>query len=91
MNTSQTCSDIHQKIQHDYYPLRHCQRSNQLIVGLKNVENVGDCAEFARSRNGLAFNFGPKERQDKNLFDVERETGKLGYKLNQTYNLLEMN
>ncbi|XP_065080578.1 uncharacterized protein LOC135703316 [Ochlerotatus camptorhynchus] len=66
----QTCSRHRRRIKHRFHALRHCQRSNRTIVGLINTETVAECAEYARKKRGMAFNFGPKNRNDTNLFDV---------------------
>lgn len=66
----QTCSRHRRRIEHRFHALRHCQRSNRTIVGLTNTATVAECAEYARKKRGLAFNFGPKNRNDTNLYDV---------------------
>ncbi|EJY57799.1 AAEL009338-PB, partial [Aedes aegypti] len=68
--SDQTCSRHRQLAKHRFYALRHCQRSNRTIIGLINVKNVGECAEYARKKRGMAFNFGPKDRNETNLFDA---------------------
>lgn len=75
------CVKLEDSIEHKYFPLRHCQRSNQSIIGFKSVENVGDCAEFSRLVQGLAFNFSPENRSKTNLFQkVFEEQGKVSLK-----------
>jgi hypothetical protein len=41
------------------------------MIASTNVKSVKLCASYARSQRGLAFNFSPKNRQDKNFFEVE--------------------
>ncbi|XP_058824436.1 uncharacterized protein LOC131685055 [Topomyia yanbarensis] len=69
------CAQHRDRIKHRFHALRHCQRSNRTIVGLKNTETVQECAEFARKRQGMAFNFGPKDRNRTNLFEVVQSHG----------------
>lgn len=64
-----SCTEYKSSVGHKYYPVRHCQRSNQTIVGLSNVNSVDKCADFALKRRAMAFNFAPLDRKDKNLFD----------------------
>ncbi|EDS28634.1 conserved hypothetical protein [Culex quinquefasciatus] len=64
------CSRHRTRIQHRFHALRHCQRSNKTIIGLINVSTVKECAQYARKRHGMAFNFGPKGRNLTNLFDL---------------------
>lgn len=64
-----TCAEYKSSLGHKYYPVRHCQRSNQTIVGLTNVNNVDKCADFASKRSAMAFNFSPLDRRGNNLFD----------------------
>ncbi|XP_053677694.1 uncharacterized protein LOC128727778 [Anopheles nili] len=68
-----TCEVNAGKIVHRFYPLRHCQRSNRTVIGLSNVESVRECAEFARYKQGLAFNYAEAGRNTSNLFDVVKE------------------
>nr|XP_029727317.1 uncharacterized protein LOC115265617 [Aedes albopictus] len=72
IHSDQTCSRHQQRIKHRFHALRHCQRSNRTIIGLINVKSVGECAEYARKKHGMAFNYGPNDRQETNLFDVLR-------------------
>ncbi|XP_058452468.1 uncharacterized protein LOC131431044 [Malaya genurostris] len=64
------CTQHRERIKHHFYAVRHCQRSNQSIIGLINTNTVQDCAEFARTKQGMAFNFGPANRVRNNLFDT---------------------
>lgn len=57
------------KQKHQYYPLRQCKRSNKSVNGLANFRRVQRCADFARSRHALAFNFAPIARGKINRFD----------------------
>lgn len=52
-----------------FYPLRHCQRSNKTVIAYGNFEAFDNCAEFTRKHRGLAFNFSPKHRFARNLFE----------------------
>ena len=71
------CSELSNKIKHNFSPLRHCQRSNRTVIGMKNVENVEKCADFARSKRGLAFNYSPTGRNRTNFYDISDENGKI--------------
>lgn len=62
------CPNIEAK--YEFYPLRHCQRSNGTIIAFKNVKSIEECANLARDKYGLAFNFQPNNREDENLFDI---------------------
>lgn len=72
------CSDLLQHNQTKYFPLRHCQRSNKTVIGMKNVQNLRKCAEFADNNRALAFNYGHGKKPYKksvqnnliNLFDL---------------------
>ncbi|XP_050072388.1 uncharacterized protein LOC126560473 [Anopheles maculipalpis] len=68
-----SCEIATRKIVHRFYPLRHCQRSNRTVIGLKNVKTVRECADFARDKQGLAFNFAPLDRNSSNWFDLVKE------------------
>ncbi|XP_062548210.1 uncharacterized protein LOC134213292 [Armigeres subalbatus] len=70
VSSEQTCTRLRQNIKHRFHALRHCQRSNRTIVGLINVNSVADCADYARKKHGMAFNYGPKERNETNFFEV---------------------
>lgn len=63
------CRDHRNKTKPIYHPLRHCQKSNKTIVASNDFESVEECADFAYKSNGLAFNYSPKIRRDKNLFE----------------------
>ncbi|XP_055637252.1 uncharacterized protein LOC129775973 isoform X2 [Toxorhynchites rutilus septentrionalis] len=67
---SQICSLHRDRIKHRFYALRHCQRSNQTVIGLANFRSARDCAKYARQKHGLAFNFAPKSRNHTNWYDV---------------------
>lgn len=64
------CSLHRDRTRHRFYALRHCQRSNQTVIGLANFSTVRECAQYARQKRGLAFNFAPKSRNHTNLYDV---------------------
>jgi len=55
----------------EFFPLRHCQRSNKSVIAFFNVDELENCAKLARSVRGLAFNFSPKNRLKINLYDNE--------------------
>lgn len=64
------CSEYKEKIQPpQYYPLKHCQRSNKTSIGMTNFRHIKRCADFARSRKAMAFNFAPRYRGKLNRFD----------------------
>lgn len=65
------CSIFESKIKHDFFPLKHCQRSIGNIIGLKNIDSLENCKSFALKERGLAFNFSDKNRGSVNVFDVE--------------------
>lgn len=65
------CKEFVGRVEHKFYPLRHCQRSNKTAIAFSTAESADECAEFARFHLGLAFNFSPQSRQKKNLFDVK--------------------
>lgn len=62
------CSDFLKRENHTFYPLRHCQRSNKTQIGVRNVNSLEKCAQYAQNSRALAFNFGRKA--------VERLKGK---------------
>lgn len=72
------CSDLLATNETNYYPVRHCQRSNKTRIAATNVENLKKCEQFAEYNNGLAFNYGhgqkPRKKDDSNnwvnLFDT---------------------
>lgn len=74
------CSDLLKRNRTKFYPVRHCQRSNQTRIAAKNVANLEKCIQFTEYHHGLAFNFGhgkkPRKKTDQNdllnLFDVKR-------------------
>lgn len=72
------CSDLLKTKPQRFYPVRHCQRSNQTLIAAKNVGNVEKCAQFATHHEAMAFNYGhgkkPRKKTSQNefinLFDV---------------------
>lgn len=72
------CSDLLKTKTPKFYPVRHCQRSNQTRIAAKNVANVTKCAQFAINHEAMAFNYGHGKKPRKattqnelvNLFDV---------------------
>lgn len=65
------CSNFSKSIHHEFYPIKHCQRSNKTIVGVYNVELVSECAIAARTHQALAFNFAPTSRGSQNMFQID--------------------
>jgi hypothetical protein len=66
------CANDESRIKHEFYPLRHCQRSNRSWIVAENFHDVEECATFARANHGLAFNFGDSRRGVRNLFEDNR-------------------
>uniref|UniRef100_A0A182K5K3 adenylate cyclase n=1 Tax=Anopheles christyi TaxID=43041 RepID=A0A182K5K3_9DIPT len=71
-----TCEANERKIVHHFYPLRHCQRSNRTVIGLLNAKTVRECADYARDKQGLAFNYARVKRNNTNWFELVREQNK---------------
>lgn len=67
----------------EFFAIRHCQRSKGTIIGLRNVSSLDRCAQFAREKKGMAFNFAKQERGYMNLFDTlkKNETSKIPKKV----------
>lgn len=59
---------VFKDVSHEFYPLRHCQRSNKSTIAVTNVNSLEECADFARNQRGLAFNYSPVERRKENLY-----------------------
>lgn len=92
ITASLNCVKLEDMIKHTFYPLRHCQRSNQSVVGYKMAANVEDCAEYSRLVQGLAFNFSPETRSKTNLFQkVLEEQGKVLLKIYYSLELVRTN
>lgn len=70
-NKSFNCFKFENKIKHDFFPLKHCQKSSGNIIGLKNCNTLESCKSFALKQRGLAFNFSDKDRDSVNLFDAD--------------------
>ncbi|XP_058056605.1 uncharacterized protein LOC131207983 [Anopheles bellator] len=68
-----TCTVQGRKITHRFHLLRHCQRSDRNIVGLASTRTVRECADLARTTQGLAFNYAPTGRNGSNWYDVVNE------------------
>lgn len=66
------------KIRHEFFPLKHCQRSNGNVIGLRNFNSLENCINFALKQRGLAFNFSEKDRDLVNAFEIH-EKGKRFY------------
>lgn len=71
------CKNFLGKINHEYFPLRHCQRSNKTLIAFTDVETVAECAEFAKKVKGLAFNYSSKNRSSENLFDPPKNESEI--------------
>lgn len=63
-----------QEVQHELYPLRHCQRSNKTIIAVYKAKSLRSCSEFAREKRGLAFNFSPGDHRMINLYQKGNES-----------------
>ncbi|XP_055545857.1 uncharacterized protein LOC129730505 [Wyeomyia smithii] len=75
---SQICAPLRHRIKHQFHAVRHCQRSKRTVIGLINADTVSECAEYARRKHGMAFNYGPKNRGQVNLFElstIRKENG----------------
>lgn len=78
LNAQLFCSDLLKAKPRRFYPVRHCQRSNQTRIAAKNVANLAKCAQFAANQGALAFNYGHGKKPHKkpsadelvNLFDL---------------------
>ena len=70
---SKFCKEF-KDIEHKFYPLRHCQRSNKTVIDFSKVESLNECSEFAREKRALAFNFSPGERIKINLYQKGNES-----------------
>ena len=79
---AKSCMELENEIKHEFYALRHCQRSNKTLIGLANFDTLEECADFTRNNKGLAFNFSPKNRNKHNLYQwlMDKE-----FKLNGSY------
>lgn len=67
------CQEVNE-IEHNFHPLRHCQRSNKSVIAYSNVDKVDDCADLARSNRGLAFNFSPRGRGERNFYTAKNNS-----------------
>ncbi|XP_050094475.1 uncharacterized protein LOC126577103 [Anopheles aquasalis] len=65
-----TCTEQSRKIVHRFYLLRHCQRSERNVIGLANVKTVRNCADLARSKQAMAFNYAPAGRNGVNRYEL---------------------
>lgn len=70
--TFEYCSNFEIQTNHSYYPLRHCQRANGIVIGLRNVKSFEDCVSFAKDRSALALNYrsNNKYNETTNRFDI---------------------
>lgn len=68
--SSKLCANRRLEVSLKFYPLRHCQRSNKSVITYSNTESLEECSSFAIKSRGLAFNFSPRDRYKKNLFDI---------------------
>ncbi|XP_008193139.1 uncharacterized protein LOC100142353 isoform X2 [Tribolium castaneum] len=55
------CAQNHRFLK--FHKLRSCFKSTLPILSWKQFDNVRDCMQFTRDKNGLAFNFSPPELQ----------------------------
>lgn len=79
------CNDWTDRVaaEHRFQAFAHCRRSNKTQLGLANYRRVERCAQFARSRRALAFNYAPinetgHRRTERNGYDVVQSDGKFG-------------
>lgn len=71
------CDDLAQRasVEHRFQAFAHCRRSNKTQVGLANYRRIERCADLARQRRALAFNYAPinaagRLRTERNGYDV---------------------
>lgn len=81
-SNAKSCMELESEIKHEFYALRHCQRSNKTLIGLANFDTLEECADFTRLKKGLAFNFSPKDRNKHNLYQLAKAKE---HKLNGSY------
>ena len=81
-SNAKSCMELENEVKHEFHALRHCQRSNKTLIGLANFDTLEECADFTRRKNGLAFNFSPKNRNKNNLYQLAKEKE---HKLNGSY------
>ncbi|XP_049548389.1 uncharacterized protein LOC125959606 [Anopheles darlingi] len=67
-----TCAAQSRKIVHRFYLLRHCQRSKRNVIGLANVKTVRACADLARGKQAMAFNYAPAGRTGVNRYELNK-------------------
>lgn len=67
------CSNFSNTIRYNFYPIKHCQRSNKTVIGLYNVKASDECADAARSNKALAFNYAPENRGSINVYALKKE------------------
>lgn len=80
------CESLLSKTKHEFFPLRHCQRSNKTIIAFTDVETLVECSDFAKKVKGLAFNYSAQNRSSKNLFDpVKNESEFVDTKFEQEF------
>lgn len=60
------CRQFSGNVKREFHLLRRYQRSNKTVVAVDSSASEADCAELARTHQGLAFNFGPLGRYDAN-------------------------
>lgn len=63
------CSNFEIQTNHSYHPLRHCQRANGTIIGMRNVKSLDECVSFAKDRSALALNYRSNYKENVNRFD----------------------
>lgn len=56
------CRQFSGNVKREFHLLRRYQRSNKTVVAVDSSASEADCAEWARTHQGLAFNFSPLGR-----------------------------
>jgi hypothetical protein len=44
-----------------FHKIKNCAKSTKPIIAWKDFSNPHDCTRFARTKNGVAFNFAPPQ------------------------------
>jgi hypothetical protein len=87
LSASRKCKSLNAQKSFEFYPLRHCQRSNKTVIAFYNVDSLEGCVDFANKHRGLAFNFSPKDRYKTNLFELVKlnETARREFKHDKNF------
>jgi hypothetical protein len=64
------CRQFTGNVKHEFHLLRRYQRSNKTVVAADKLTSLDECAELARTSQGLAFNFSPPGRADASNTDI---------------------